>query len=79
MSADEVDDLDEAGPWLVRRGGFAVRKYWQERLQREERILRCATRGPGRTDALARRDRARRLTAVLSSRGTIGTPEQSPR
>ncbi len=59
------EDLLELGPCLLRSGDPAVARYWQGELQRMERILCSATSGRGRSEALSRRDLARRILATL--------------
>ena len=60
-----MDDLYEAGPLLVRSGDPTVRRFWDARIVRLERILRSAGPEPGRDRVRAAADRARRVRGVL--------------
>jgi len=59
------EDLDEAGPCLVRSSDPVVRDYWRRVLRDQERILRLGSRGAGREAARRRVERARRVLAAL--------------
>lgn len=70
------EDLEAAGPCLVRSGDPVVREYWRRAARAEERILRRVPEGTGRTLALHRLERARRVLAALPGAGR--TPGADP-
>lgn len=59
------EDLEEAGPRLVRSSDPVVRDYWRRVLRDQERILLLGSRGAGRAAARRRLERARRVLAAL--------------
>lgn len=59
------DDLLEAGPRLVESRSPRVVAYWRAWLERHERILARARRGPGRDEAVRQRDLAARVLGAL--------------
>lgn len=59
------EDLEEAGPCLVRSPDPVVREYWQRVQRDQERILLLGSRGAGRAAARRRLERARRVLAAL--------------
>lgn len=59
------EDLEEAGPCLVRSADPVVREYWRRILRDQECILLRDSRGPARAVAQRRLERARRLLSVL--------------
>jgi len=59
------DDLMDAGPCLVRRGGPVMRRYWSRTLRRLDRVLETATARTDRTRARRGRELAVRVLALL--------------
>ena len=61
----DPQDLEEAGPCLVRSPDPVVRGYWRRVLRDQEWILSRGSRGAGGAAARRRLERARRVLAVL--------------